>query len=133
VSTAKKKAENEVVEVATKYDQTPSRTERRLTAKQFDVLKPRLGNVSESRVIAARRVLVDGIGVTEAGAEVGLPKQRVNDIVDRVLRVKNDISADWVRVNVWLPPAEAEKARQLYEKCKTAAAASAPQKKTKAK
>jgi len=124
--------ENEVVEVATKYDQTPSRTERRLTAKQFDALKPRLGNVSESRVIAARRVLVDGIGVTEAGAEVGLLKQRVNDIVDRVLRVKNDIPADWVRVNVWLPPAEAEKARQLYEKCKTAAA-SAPPKKTKAK
>jgi len=101
-----------------KYDQTPIQRERRLTAKQFDALVPLLGGVTESRIHAARSVLVDGIGPTEAGDQFGLPKQRVRDIVEKVLRLKDDIPADWVRVNTWLPPVEAEKAIALSEKCK---------------
>lgn len=111
------------VEEPPKYDQTPSRLERRMTAKQFDALVPRLHRVTESRVAAARRVLVDGVGVTEAGAEFDLPKQRVRDIVDKVSRLKDDIPVNWVRVRVWLPPAQAQKAVALSEKCKAKAKA----------
>lgn len=107
-----------VEEPPTKHDQTPIQRERRLKAKEFDALVPLFSGATPERINAARCVLVDGIGPTEAGEQFGLPKQRVRDIVDKVLRAKDNVPADWVRVNTWLPPAEADKAIALSEKCK---------------
>lgn len=84
-----------------------------MTAKEFKALMPRLKRMTVGNVEIARRVLVDGISQVEAASESGLTKQRVGALVKSVQAVALEIPADWVQVEVWLPPDLAEQVRQM--------------------
>jgi hypothetical protein len=90
-----------------------------MTADEFDALRPRLGHrMGEDTVTIAREVLVDGLPQTKAAEKHGITKQRVSDIVKRVLAVVRGIPADWQLVEVWLPPDLAEQVRQMEAQAK---------------
>ncbi|MGF6996713.1 TrfB-related DNA-binding protein [Paraburkholderia sp. GAS32] len=94
-----------------------------MTAKQFDKVKAKVGPQSEARLEAARLVLVEGVAGADAGKEAGIPRQRVNDVVNLFLRTRDGVPDDWEHVSVWLPPTEAAKMRADYDKAKAAIAA----------
>jgi len=85
----------------------------KMTAKEFKALMPRLKRMTVGNVEIARRVLVDGISQVEAASESGLTKQRVGALVKSVQAVALEIPADWVQVEVWLPPELADQVRQM--------------------
>lgn len=61
------------------------RTKRRLSAPEFDALRPFL-NISEDRIAAARLALVDGQTLQGVGTLYGWSRQAVGDAVDAVWR-----------------------------------------------
>ena len=89
-----------------------------MTAKEFDALKPRMARMTVKTIQIARDVLVSGLGLAEAGEKAGVSRQRVKLLVDRVLAVRDEAPADWVKVDIWLPPDEAEKIRALAASAK---------------
>lgn len=61
------------------------RTERRLTAGQFQACIPLVGHILKAeRIEAARAVLVDGDGQTAVGARYNWSRQAVNICVDKL-------------------------------------------------
>ena len=89
-----------------------------MTAKDFKSLMPRLKRMTVGNVEVARRVLVDGVSQTEAANESGLTKQRVGAVVKSVLAVSQEYPANWVQVEVWLPPELAAQVRQMADEAK---------------
>jgi len=89
-----------------------------MTAQEFDALKPRLRRMTVKTIQLARDVLVSGMGFAEAGGKVGVSRQRVEALVNRVLAVRDETPADWVKVDIWLPPEEADKLRQVEARVK---------------
>ena len=51
----------------------------------------------------APQVAVFRQGLAEAGEKVGLTRQRVKMLVDRVLAVRDEIPADWKKIDIFLP------------------------------
>jgi len=93
-----------------------------MTADEFDSLRPRLGRrMGDDTVTIAREVLVDGLPQTKVAEKHGITKQRVSDIMKRVLAVVRGIPADWQLVEVWLPPELAEQVRQMENQAKAQA------------
>lgn len=86
--------------------------EPKMTAAEFDALLPRLGRLTVDTVKIARSVLVDGQRPSEAAAQHGTSRQRVNAILKRVEEAAREFPTDWRRVDVWLPP---ELAAQVEE------------------
>lgn len=87
-----------------------------MTSKQFETaaLKTRL---KEPKLMAARRVLVDGLGKSEAGRELGLQRSVVWDAVARIQREHRDIIGcprGWTVITVAVP-AHGEEAKSIRE------------------
>jgi hypothetical protein len=62
------------------------RTKRRLTAAEFDAVRPFL-RISLERIDASRSALVDGLPLREIAARYGWTKQAVSDAASKVLKV----------------------------------------------
>ena len=91
-----------------------------MTADEFERIQPRLGRLTLDTVQIARRVLVDGASQVDVAHESGLTKQRVSSMVQRVIAAANEFPSDWECVDVWLPPAIAERVRQMAVEAKEA-------------
>ena len=96
-----------------------------MTAAEFDALIPRLGRLTVDTVSIAREVLVDGLPQSKAAEKHGVTKQRVSDMIARVVAAANDVPRDWQRVEVWLPPHLAEQVRAMEVQAKADAASRA--------
>lgn len=58
-----------------------TRTKRRMTASEFDAVRPLL-KISDDRIRAARAVLVDDLTYQAVAAEFGWTRQAVGDVVN---------------------------------------------------
>lgn len=68
---------------------------------------------SDKSIQAARLVLVMGASVAEAAADVGLARQVVHRLMSRIRVRMAAVPGNWVKVNVWLPPAAAAEVADL--------------------
>jgi FixJ family two-component response regulator len=90
--------------------------QKRLTAGEFDAIRPHLGNLETKNVEAARRVLVDGALQKDIAAELGLTKEAMSAIVKRAWTQhveRGARPAGWERVEMVLPPDLVEVAKTL--------------------
>lgn len=62
---------------------------------------------SDRSMKVARLVLVMGASIAEAAAETGLARQVAYRLMARVRARIADLPGDWIKVEVWLPPAAA--------------------------
>jgi transposase-like protein len=74
---------------------------------------------SDRSIRAARLVLVMGASVAEAAQEVGLARQVVHRLMVRIRARLQALPADWIKVDTWLPPAEAQQVIVLADKLLT--------------
>lgn len=88
----------------------------RLTAEEFDALRPRLGRVSVNTMEIARAVLVDGVRQSDAATRYGMTRQRINGILRRFAAASQGVPTGWRRVEVWLPPDLAEQVEAMAYK-----------------
>lgn len=65
------------------------RSKKRLTAVEFDMLRPFL-KMSEDRITAARAMMVDGLSGRDAAAAHGWTRQNATDAANRVWRTYED-------------------------------------------
>ena len=102
---------------------------KRLTAEEFDALPEKTkGRTAELRA-AARAVLVDGRGLQDVATEMGVSRQRVMTLRDRVYAayLSSELTPPgWVKATVTAPEpmlkkfaAEVEKERRAYFSAKT--------------
>lgn len=59
-----------------------ARTKRRMTAAEFDAVRPLLPNIREDRCAAARAALVDGETLAVIAEKYGWSRQAVNTLVN---------------------------------------------------
>lgn len=59
-----------------------ARTKRRMTAAEFDAVRPLLPNIREDRCAAARAALVDGETLAVVAARYGWSRQAINGLVN---------------------------------------------------
>ncbi|WP_053067892.1 TrfB-related DNA-binding protein [Xenorhabdus khoisanae] len=85
---------------------------------EFHALRPRLGRLTPKNVEVAEQVLVHGHDQANVARTYGLTRQRVNEIVTRVLTAASEIPTGWQRVEVWLPPELARQVRQMETEAK---------------
>jgi len=62
-----------------------------------------MGRTKPDSIAVARMVLVDGRGLSDVAAELGVTRQWVNKISKKVLSHARTIPKGWVLVKVWLP------------------------------
>lgn len=87
----------------------------RLTAEEFDALRPRLGRVSLDTMEIARAVLVDGVRQSDAATRYGMTRQRINGILRRFAAASQGVPTGWRRVEVWLPPELADQVEAMAQ------------------
>jgi transposase-like protein len=75
---------------------------------------------SDRSISAARLVLVMGASVSEAASETGLTRQVVHRLMARIRARMEDLPADWVKVETWLPSAAAGEVLALAESLRSA-------------
>ncbi|AVI88145.1 hypothetical protein BTW15_29410 [Pseudomonas syringae pv. tomato] len=75
---------------------------------------------SDRSISAARLVLVMGASVSEAALETGLSRQVVHRLMARIRARLEDLPADWVKVEAWLPPAAAGDVLALAQSLRSA-------------
>ena len=90
----------------------------RLTAAEFEALRPHLGRLTMDTVEIARLVLVDGMKQAEAAARFGMSRQRIHGIIVRFAAASQAVPTSWRRVEVWLPPELADQVEAMAEKAR---------------
>ena len=90
----------------------------RMTADEFEALRPRLGRLALDTVEIARAVLVDGMKPTEAANRYDMTRQRVHGIVKRFSAAAHEVPTGWRRVEVWLPPELASQVEAMADKAR---------------
>lgn len=99
--------------------------QKRLTAAEFDAIRPHLDNLEDKNILAARRILVDGAMQKHIAAELAMTKEAVSAIVKRVWtrHVESGHRPDgWERVEMVLPADLAEVAKTLGDVARRRAA-----------
>ncbi len=87
----------------------------RMTAEEFDALRPRLGRVGLDTMEIARAVLVEGVRQSDAATRYGVTRRRINGILRRFAAASQGVLTNWRRVEVWLPPDLAEQVEAMAE------------------
>lgn len=76
----------------------------KMTAEEFDSRAAELRDFSGLALDMARLVLVQGLGISAAAEQLGTSKQNVSQTIKRVRARLAGHPADWVRVELWMPP-----------------------------
>ncbi len=82
-------------------------SKRRITAAEFEAVRPLLQHISQDRIDAARAALVDGTAHQTIATPHGWTRQAVNDAVTAVWKVLQDYRAGQSKsanVGLLLPP-----------------------------
>jgi len=72
----------------------------KLTAAEFDALRPHLGRLTMDSVEIARLVLVDGVKQSEAATRYSMSRQRIHGIMVRFAAASQAVPTGWRRVEV---------------------------------
>jgi FixJ family two-component response regulator len=91
-------------------------SKKRLTASEFETIRPYLERFEEKNVDAIRRVLVEGVMQKVIVEELGLTKEAVSAMVSRAWKAHmehGERPAGWVKVEVVLPAQMAEVVQEM--------------------
>ncbi|UZO95002.1 Hypothetical protein RMHFA_05582 (plasmid) [Roseomonas mucosa] len=99
--------------------------EGRMTAAEFEALRPRLRRLTVDSFGIARAVFVDGARPATVATQHNTSRQRVYAIVKRVEEAIAAVPTDWRRVEVWLPPELAAQVEKMAEDAQAAHAGEA--------
>lgn len=91
---------------------------RNLTQDEFDKARPLFGRMSQETIEMARLVLVEGFSQTQVAKEFKLTRQRVSLAVKQILTAIDDVPADWVKLDVWLPSSMANEVIKKIDEVK---------------
>lgn len=99
----------------------------RMTEGQFETVLPLLKRWSPDAVKIAKSILVDGVSRREAAEQAGVSLTRVGTICVNVAELlPEDLPDGWERVEVWLPPVQARKVREVASKALETARSAPP-------
>lgn len=87
----------------------------KLSEKEWESAAPKLGKLTVDSMAMARRLFVDGITPSQLATDCGVSRQAISQLKTRVERMLSEAPAGWERVDVWLPPADAETVRQMAQ------------------
>jgi hypothetical protein len=99
-------------------------TKKRLTADEFDALRPHLQRFDKQNIVAIRRVLVCGDKQKDVAAELNLSKEAMSAMVVRAWKIHlehGDRPEGWVKVEAVLPPHIAEVVQEMANIARTKA------------
>lgn len=99
-------------------------TKKKLTADEFERIRPYLERFENKNVGAIRRVLVDGVMQKDIAAELKLTKVAVSSMVGRAWKAHlehGDRPPGWVKVEAVLPPEMAEVVQEMANIVRTRA------------
>lgn len=82
-------------------------------------VEPKLGKLTVDSVAMARRIFVEGETPSQVARERGVSRQSVTELKKRVERMLDNAPPGWVRVDVWLPPDDAEAVKKMAETRRT--------------
>ncbi len=103
----------------------------RLTAAEFEALRPHLGRLTMDSVKIARMVLVDGVKQSEVATQYGMSRQRIHGIMVRFAAASQAVPTGWRRVEVWLPPELADQVETMADKVRAESKQAARQGRTR--
>jgi hypothetical protein len=86
-------------------------TLQRMTAQEFDEQKHKLRGMSTQNNELARLVLVDGLTHTKAAEVLGMLPQNVSGAMNRIKALLEDMPADYVFLQAWMPKKKAAEIR----------------------
>lgn len=89
--------------------------QRKLSEEDFQAARDRIGRFTLDSIDIAKAVLVQRRKKVEVAAEHGITRQRVNQLVQKVLQAIDRIPANWEHVEVWLPPDQAKQVRAMAQ------------------
>lgn len=97
------------------------RTKKRLTAKEFDTLRPHLARLKERNIEAIRQILVNGRMQTEVADELGITKKAISQMVGKAWQAHidhGDRPEGWASISVTLPSDMAEIVKDMERKAR---------------
>ena len=83
----------------------------RMTAEQFDHIRPALRRFAQGSVDLVRAVLVDGLSPSEAVETFGVSRQNVSRLLIEVRKIAADVPRDWIFVQEFMPAEMADRVR----------------------
>jgi len=90
----------------------------KMTPQEFEAARPGFGRQTDDTIEMVRLVLVEGQSQTDVARQYGLTRQRVSLAVKQILTVADNIPKGWVKLEIWLPPALANKVRDMEQKAR---------------
>lgn len=97
------------------------RTKKRLTAQEFETLRPYLSRLKERNVEAIRQILVEGRQQTDVADELGVTKKAVSQMVGKAWQAHiehGERPEGWTSISVTLPPDMAELVKDMERKAR---------------
>ncbi|MDG5826874.1 transcriptional regulator KorA (plasmid) [Xylella fastidiosa subsp. pauca] len=97
------------------------RSKKRLTAQEFETLRPYLSRLKERNVEAIRQILVEGRQQTDVADELGVTKKAVSQMVGKAWQAHiehGERPAGWISISVTLPPDMAELVKDMERKAR---------------
>ena len=93
-----------------------------MSPNKFEAARKRFGRLSDETIEMARLVLVEGKGQTEIAKQYGLSRQRVSLAVKQVNSAIEDIPKGWVKLEIWMPSAMANRVKKMADEARKSAA-----------
>mgnify|MGYP003362304301 CR=1 FL=1 len=87
-----------------------------MTNAEFSALASKMTRMEPESLEIARAVLVHGRPQKDVAQEYNLTKQRLSQIMRRMMLARADVPAGWMKVEVWLPPSAAREVKAIEER-----------------
>jgi FixJ family two-component response regulator len=97
------------------------RSKKRLTAQEFETIRPHLSKLKERNVQAIYQILVEGRKQADIADELGITKVWVNQMVGLAWKLHiehGDRPEGWTSISVSLPPDMAEIVKDMERKAR---------------
>ena len=97
------------------------RSKKRLTAQEFETLRPYLSRLKERNVHALQQIFVDGRTQTKIAGELGVTNKAVSQMVKKAWQFHIDHGErpnGWTCISVTLPPDLADMVKDIERKAR---------------
>ena len=86
-------------------------TDSKISAEQFDELRPALRRFSAGSVDLLKAVLVDGVAPIDAAQKFGVSRQNVSRLLNDARKILQGIPRNWVFLQEFMPAEMADRVR----------------------
>ena len=97
------------------------RGNKRLTAQEFEVIRPYLERLKDRNIYAIQEILVEGRAQKNIAVELNLSRETVSQMVGKVWQLhidRGDRPEGWISIGVTLPPDLAEMVKDIERKAR---------------